>query len=772
MLSTKRKLAIVGLKESDLDVIPTVLKDERWELVSLADADAGSVALRLAEVMRLPTTANVSTLDSLGIEVAICGSTEAQQMLGEVLGDGIATMSPQEAVRTVSEPEAESETEPEPEPASVSSPPIELGAEESEALGTLTETLNLALDRQRLLKWILELAIGCTGAGSGSIMLLDESRRELRIAMAQGLSSETVEKTRQRIGEGIAGKVVQEGRPLLISGERERGEFSRAVERSDVKAAMCVPLMSEGRPIGVLNVGSSKDPPVFQEKDLHLLERLAERATQIIQKTLAYSDISSRTFEFTLREAVEAEMARDIPLVEKVQLLASSLAERVNADCYVYLPKRESENTLSLFASSMKEEEPLLPASVSIGRGFLGRAVASGRPQMLLPAGVVSPSLASENVGILCAPLKIEERTGLLVFDSVSVSDAELEGFVNAVERVGRFIGKELDRETSLLGLKEQAEVLSELNQVASSVMAAETVEDVVRTVSAEGVRLFKADLCLVACEDGRSWYVDRVHGVEGVEEDEKLSKTRELLTMESVKEMRFVSSESVDETLALELERLGVSSFMAGPLRVSRRFLGVCMALRVSEGSKEPFSQGESRMFASFCEYAAHGLQTTLASVQTGRFGEKDEETGLLGTDAVLRTIEDEGKRFERYGIGFCITVAEVEGLTAAFQRLGSEWRSAFLEEFSGGLRKGIREVDFVGRTGEATFVVVSPQTPREGTVIQRRIEELLGRIGAVRYVSPAPQLMLKCTQFYWPKDICDLHKARQIIADSSVTS
>jgi|GEM_PF-3894785 len=760
MLGTKKKLAIVGLKEADLDVIPAVLNDDRWELVSLADADAGAVALRIAEIMRLPTTSNVSTLSSLGVEVAICGSSEAEQLLGEILGSGIVTMSPREAA------------EGGPEPGAAKAPVAELGTEESEALGTLTETLDLALDRQKLLKWILELAIGCTGAGSGSIMLLDDTGKELRIAMAQGLSGETVERTRQRVGEGIAGKVAQEGRPLLISGEPENEDLRRGIERSDIKAAMCVPLIAEGRPIGVLNVSSSKDPLVFVEKDLHILERLAERATQIIQKTLAYSEISSRTFEFTLREAIEEEMAKDIPFADKMKLLANSLSERLDADCYFYLPSKEDEKNLILLASSVEEDTSVFPRSVTVGKGFLGRAASSGKPQMLLPAGLVSSTLDSESTGILFAPLKIEQKTGLMVFDSLKVSDTELEGFVNAVEKVGRVIGKELDRETSLMGFKEQAEVLSELNQMASSVMTAETVEDVARTVAAEGIRLFKADVCLVVCEDGRSWFVDRLHGVEGVEDEEQFGKIKELLTTESVKEMSFISSDSADETLALELERLGVNSFMAGPLRVATKFLGVCMVLRMCEGSKEPFSQSDNELFQSFCGYAAHGLQTTLISVQTEQFSEEDEETGLLGAETIVRKIEDESKRYERYGIGFCITVVQIEGLTAAFQKLGDEWRSAFLEEFCGGLRKGIREVDSVGRTGEATFVVISPQTPREGGVILQRIEELLGRIGAVRYVSPAPELDFKGAQLYWPKDICDLKKARQAIADPSAVS
>ena len=753
----KKNLAMVGLRETDLDLLPAILKDERWELVSVADEDASSPALRIAEIMRLPASTNVASLAALDVDVVVCGTEQARRLVTEVLGEGVATMTPEEALGRVPEQELSKGVA------------FELGAEESLALGTLSETLSLALDRQKLLRWILDLAIRCTGAETGSIMLLDETGRELRIAIAQGLSGDTVRNTRQRLGEGIAGRVALEGRPLLISGEAEGEEQRRGKERSDIKAAMSVPLIVSDRTIGVLNVSSSKDPSVFQDKDVHLLEKLAERVTEVLHKALEYSTIANRALEFTLREAAEDELMKEVPLDDKLRLLAGSLARKLGAECYVYLPDKEQEGRLTLFASSNRETEPLLPRVVVDGRGFLGRAALSGKSRVLLPGSVVSPGLGGEDLGVLCVPLGPEHKQGFLVFDSIKVSGVELEAFLNAFERAGRYVAKELDRETSLRGFQEQAKVLAELNQVASSLMAARKVEEVVRIIASEGARLFKADVSLVACEDGRTWFVDRLHNTEGVEEENELGRARQLLATESLKEMNFISSDNADEALCLEVERLGIAYFLVGPLRAGGKFLGVSILLRMKDGKKEAFSEAEGNLFKSFCGYAAHGLQRALLSVQAQQFTEGDSETGLLGTQAIVKKIEEEAKRYERYGIGFCITVAEVEGLTAAFQRLGDEWRSAFLEEFSGGLRKSVREVDTIGRTREATFVIVSPQTPRDGSVILGRIDELLAHIGAVRYVSPAPELRLKSVQFYWPKDLSDLKKAYQVITGAT---
>jgi len=756
MEKDRKRLAIVGLKEADLDLIPAIVKDGRWELALIADSDAASVALKIGEIMRLPTATSMAALGSAELDAVVLGDPDSRPLLATVLDPGVEVLSPGQVL--AAEPVAEAP--PRSEPA--------LGEEESKVLGSLADSLSLALDKQKLLRWILELAIECTGAQCGSIMLLDEKGRELRIAVAQGLSRETVVSTRQSLGEGIAGKVARDGKPMLISGEPENAFLKPGRDRSEVKAAMCVPLVSGGRTIGVLNVSSMRDPQRFHAKDLHLLEKLAERVTDTLQRALQYSAVTNKTLELTLREAAEDALIREVPFPEKVQFLASSLAERVEADCYVYLPDKWRDGRLVLYATSVNVADPSLPGVIFGGKGFLGRALSSGKAQVLLPGGIVAPAMEGEELGIICVPMKADRWHGLLVFDSVRVSNVELEAFLNAFDRVARFVGKELGREVSMLGLREQAEALTELNRVASSLMSAQKVEEVVMIIAAEGARILRADACLVACEDGRSWSVDKLAGTEGVEETERLTRAKELLMAECVKDMNYISGEAADETLNLELERLGVTSFMAGPLRAGTKCLGACVLLRLKESGATSFSESEIELFRSFCGYAAHGLERALVSMQAQQYGESDRETGLLGAQTLLTRIDEESKRYDRYGIGFCITVFELGGLTGAFQRLGDQWRAAFLEEFSGGLRKTIREVDIVGRTGEATFVVISPQTPREGGAILRRVEDLLKRLGAVRYVSPAPELQFKGVQVYWPKDICDLRKASLLITGS----
>ncbi|HEU5323759.1 MAG TPA: GAF domain-containing protein, partial [Methylomirabilota bacterium] len=85
-------------------------------------------------------------------------------------------------------------------------------------LGTLNDMVEMAAKIPKvedLLAHVLDRTMRAVSAGIGSIMLLDAERRTLRVAVGRGLAQEAggVE---VRVGEGIAGKVVEQGEAVLV----------------------------------------------------------------------------------------------------------------------------------------------------------------------------------------------------------------------------------------------------------------------------------------------------------------------------------------------------------------------------------------------------------------------------------------------------------------------------------------------------------------------------------------------------------------------------
>lgn len=150
--------------------------------------------------------------------------------------------------------------------------------EELSKLYEITRAINSTLDLKTVLELILKLTNELFKAQAGSIMLLN-SDASLTIEAAHGLSDEIVATTRVRLGEGIAGWVAMTGEPLLLEGKVKDPRFTMLVDRKDpIKSALCVPLKTKDKVIGVLMLRRKTSASKFTDEQLRFLSTIADQA--------------------------------------------------------------------------------------------------------------------------------------------------------------------------------------------------------------------------------------------------------------------------------------------------------------------------------------------------------------------------------------------------------------------------------------------------------------------------------------------------------------
>ncbi len=116
-----------------------------------------------------------------------------------------------------------------------------------------------AVDLNEMLGSILGLLSERRRLDHGTITLLDAKTGILSISAAHGLSPKAKELGRYQVGEGITGKVVQNGRSVIIPDIRKDPRFLNRTGVRDLHgghpiAFLCVPIKIEGRTIGALSV--------------------------------------------------------------------------------------------------------------------------------------------------------------------------------------------------------------------------------------------------------------------------------------------------------------------------------------------------------------------------------------------------------------------------------------------------------------------------------------------------------------------------------------
>ncbi|MGH2813413.1 MAG: GAF domain-containing protein [Actinomycetota bacterium] len=159
--------------------------------------------------------------------------------------------------------------------------------------------VNSALSVEEALRVVLSRAKNLLRAQEGSVMLLGEDGF-LRIVVSEGIP-DVADDIKIGPGEGVAGRVVESGSPLLITGRAREGEFRSFVYKDrPLTSAVSVPLKASGRTVGVLNLNTTSEELTLTESDLRLAQVFAEQAAMAIHKAQLLEEAQRRGEEIAL----------------------------------------------------------------------------------------------------------------------------------------------------------------------------------------------------------------------------------------------------------------------------------------------------------------------------------------------------------------------------------------------------------------------------------------------------------------------------------------
>jgi diguanylate cyclase (GGDEF)-like protein len=153
------------------------------------------------------------------------------------------------------------------------------------ALAELTKSITPIQDHEILLRTILDKSADLLKAEQGSLMLLDQATDALLLEVKKGVVEGVGIKLRINRGEGIAGKVMELGEPLLVENV-ENDPRTRQKNRQHYKTPsfVSVPLKIDDRTIGVLNLSDKTTGEVFDEEDLKLIQSFATHAAMVMER--------------------------------------------------------------------------------------------------------------------------------------------------------------------------------------------------------------------------------------------------------------------------------------------------------------------------------------------------------------------------------------------------------------------------------------------------------------------------------------------------------
>jgi len=149
----------------------------------------------------------------------------------------------------------------------------------------VSKALSSSMGLTQMLQLILDKGCKLLSGDSGSIMLLDESTKELVIGAHVGLNDEIVKDLRIKLGQKIAGWVAEKQETvLLLNGLENDKRFFDQEPRKDIKSSMVTVMKSDNKVLGVISINSLKSADYFNDRALKIFSIFANNAAFAIKE--------------------------------------------------------------------------------------------------------------------------------------------------------------------------------------------------------------------------------------------------------------------------------------------------------------------------------------------------------------------------------------------------------------------------------------------------------------------------------------------------------
>jgi phosphoserine phosphatase RsbU/P len=180
---------------------------------------------------------------------------------------------------------------------------VELEAETADHLRRLEAVSDPDLSEFRskdLLPELLDRVKDVMAVDTVAVLVVDRGGSHLVARIARGLEEEVRQGFRIRIGHGFAGRVAATRSPVAIEEVSPGTVVNPLLWRKGIRSLLGVPLLADGRLVGVMHVGALR-PRIFSDEDTNVLQVAANRiAATLVSEQLTVERAAARVLQESL----------------------------------------------------------------------------------------------------------------------------------------------------------------------------------------------------------------------------------------------------------------------------------------------------------------------------------------------------------------------------------------------------------------------------------------------------------------------------------------
>jgi len=294
-----------------------------------------------------------------------------------------------------------------------------------ELLISVSREVATALDLRTVLQRVLYAAMQNVGGERSSIVVMDDSGKPVDATIVYGkqLHEHTTQQLRDTMERGLAGWVVQYGKPALVpdtsKDERWLHRADDSANKSGAKSAICVPLMTRDRLVGVLTLVHSS-PNAFNEQHLELMQAIADQVSVAVLNAHLYNESQRTARVMTALAEAAAAINTSLEMTDVWRRVLNQTMQALQVETVALALMDNASNDLVFQAAAGKNSGDIPGRHIPSGQGFAGSVLRDGR-------GVVIPAVGKDSSS------SDADRTGDVEMRAVAIAPIQSQGKVIGV---------------------------------------------------------------------------------------------------------------------------------------------------------------------------------------------------------------------------------------------------------------------------------------------------------------------------------------------------
>lgn len=261
--------------------------------------------------------------------------------------------------------------------------------EMEELIGQLTlviQKINSSVELADLLNAIIDVAKNVLDSEGASLLLKDFTSGDMIFHSVSGEKSKMLKGLKVPKGLGFVGHVAETMQPMLSNNVQDDSRFFKEMDiqsEFSTRNIICVPMISFGRFIGVLEVVNSRNREEFTELDLQKLNYISGQAAIAINNRRLYEDKNSRVNELTALYEISQSISYSALDENILSRIMKTIANAIGAEKASIVFYDESRKKLILKAAFGLPREVEQDSEVDLFQTITGHVFRNGDPLII-----------------------------------------------------------------------------------------------------------------------------------------------------------------------------------------------------------------------------------------------------------------------------------------------------------------------------------------------------------------------------------------------------